>query len=96
VLATNVNGAAEVVRSRAAGCLAPERSAEGLARGLEDLLQDPPSREETRRYAEGFGWRQTAEANLALLNAAARQGYAPSRDADRTQEGRARFATAKT
>ena len=77
VLATDVNGAAELVRAPAAGRLAADRTVDCLARTFEALRGDLPAREATRRYAEGFSWRQTAEANLALLNAVARHGYSP-------------------
>jgi glycosyltransferase involved in cell wall biosynthesis len=93
VLATDVNGAAEAVQSPAAGRLAPERSVDCLARTLEELRRDLPSRDETRRYAEGFSWRQTAKANLALLNAVAKHGYAPLRSDDPRDEHRGRTVT---
>jgi glycosyltransferase involved in cell wall biosynthesis len=75
VLATDVNGAGEIVRSPAAGRLVRERTVEALGHGLDELRRTLPSRAQTRRYAEGFGWRQIAEANRALLTAAAAKGY---------------------
>ena len=75
VVATDVNGAAEVVRSRAAGLLVRMRTADALARALDRLRQAPPSREATRRYAEDFGWAPVAAANRALFDAIARSGY---------------------
>ncbi|MDB5445443.1 MAG: glycosyltransferase family 4 protein [Phenylobacterium sp.] len=75
VVATDVNGAAEVVRSRAAGLLVRMRTPDALARALDRLRQAPPSRDATRRYAEDFGWAQVAAANRALFDAVARSGY---------------------
>jgi glycosyltransferase involved in cell wall biosynthesis len=76
VVASNVNGVAEVVRAPAAGRLLRERTPAGLVAALRELRQDLPGRAATRRYAEQFGWRQVALANRALLQAAAAAGYA--------------------
>jgi glycosyltransferase involved in cell wall biosynthesis len=75
VVASDVNGTAEVVRAPAAGRLMPERTPAGLVAALSDLRRTPPAREDTRRYAEQFGWRQVGRANKALLEAAAAAGY---------------------
>jgi teichuronic acid biosynthesis glycosyltransferase TuaC len=75
VVATDVNGAAEIVRARAAGLLVRTRSGEALARAVRDLRADPPSRQATRRYAEDFGWPQVAAANRALFQAVAAAGF---------------------
>ena len=74
VVATDVNGTAEVVQSRDAGRLVPERSPAALAQALAELRADMPDRAATRRYAEQFGWLQIARANKALLTAVARAG----------------------
>lgn len=75
VVATDVNGAAEIVRSRAAGLLVRTRTAEALARAVRDLRDDLPSRAATRRYAEDFGWSQVAQANRALFQAVTEAGF---------------------
>lgn len=74
VVATAVNGAPEVVRTRAAGLLVHERTPAALLEAVRDLRADLPARHETRRYAEGFGWAEIASANRALLTAVARAG----------------------
>lgn len=71
VVATDVGGAGEIIRSPSAGRLLRERSAAALAREVESLRASMPDRAATRRYAEGFGWRPVALANRALLQAAA-------------------------
>jgi teichuronic acid biosynthesis glycosyltransferase TuaC len=75
VVATAVNGAPEVVRSRAAGVLVWERTAEGLAAAIDAIRRNAPSRAETRRYAEAFSWSEVAVANQALLRNVAACGY---------------------
>jgi teichuronic acid biosynthesis glycosyltransferase TuaC len=75
VVATNVNGAEEVVRSGAAGVLMNRRTPEGLVEALDLLRRNMPSRTETRRYAEAFSWTRIGEANKALLDGAAAAGF---------------------
>jgi glycosyltransferase involved in cell wall biosynthesis len=82
VIATDVNGASEVVRSREAGVLVAERTPRAIAEALERLRRQPPARAATRRYAEGFGWDQIAAANRAMLETAARLGYAQRHSPD--------------
>jgi glycosyltransferase involved in cell wall biosynthesis len=74
VLATDVNGTAEAVQSPAAGLLLPERTAACLTTMIGRLRADLPRREDTRRYAEQFGWGPIARANKALLTAVAAAG----------------------
>jgi glycosyltransferase involved in cell wall biosynthesis len=92
VVATNVNGAPEVVRSRAAGLLVDRRTAACLARAVDRLRQHPPLREETRRYAETFGWSQVAAANRTLLLSAAQAGYGRRHSAEIAQGARRQLA----
>lgn len=56
VVATRVNGVPEVVASRDAGRLAASRDVPHLLAALRGLLDDRPSRDDVRRYAEGFAW----------------------------------------
>lgn len=67
VIASNVWGTPEVVRSRDAGVLMPERSAAGVAQAYRDLFADHPNRAATRRYAEQFNWDATTAGQLALF-----------------------------
>jgi glycosyltransferase involved in cell wall biosynthesis len=75
VVATDVNGTGEVVRSRAAGMLMRERTPECLIETLGRLRADMPTRVDTRRYAEAFGWASIGRANGVLLKAAAAAGF---------------------
>jgi glycosyltransferase involved in cell wall biosynthesis len=68
VIATNVWGTPEVVRSREAGVLMEERSARALVQAYARLFADYPSHDATRRYAEQFGWEDTTRGQLALFS----------------------------
>jgi teichuronic acid biosynthesis glycosyltransferase TuaC len=67
VVATSIWGTPEVVRSRDAGILIPERTADAIASGVKTLFANYPDRGATRRYAEGFNWRETSEGQMALF-----------------------------
>ena len=92
VIATDVNGAREIVRSPAAGLLVRNRTATSLAAVLEKLRSSMPSREATRRYSEGFGWEEIARANRALLTAVAAAGFEHRRSVDCVREARRHLA----
>jgi teichuronic acid biosynthesis glycosyltransferase TuaC len=62
IVITDAGGAAEVVRSPAAGRIVA-REAEAFARAIADLLAAPPPGDETREAAARFTW----EANSAAL-----------------------------
>ena len=66
VLATAVGGTPEVVTAPEAGRLLHERSAAAVARAARSLFTDTATREQTRRYAEGFSWQETTEGQFAL------------------------------
>lgn len=68
VVATQVGGTAEVVTDPRVGHLLAERSAAAIAAGVRAMLQDPPPRDDVRRYAEGFSWQATTAAQLALFD----------------------------
>ena len=68
VIATNIWGTPEVVARPEAGVLMPSRSAEGLAAAYSTLFANLPAREDTRRYAEGFSWQATSEAQIDLFS----------------------------
>ena len=67
VVATRVNGVPEVVTSRRVGQLAETRDVPHLLAALRSLLDDRPSRAEVRRYAEGFSWHETTQAQCRLF-----------------------------
>ena len=68
VLATAIWGTPEVVASPDAGALVQVRSAEALAQGALQLLQNLPRREAVRAYAERFDWAATSAAQLKLFS----------------------------
>jgi glycosyltransferase involved in cell wall biosynthesis len=67
VVATRIWGTPEVVASDEVGLLVEQRSSEGLAASLRQLLASPRDRGRVRRYAEGFGWEQTSQAQVGLF-----------------------------
>jgi teichuronic acid biosynthesis glycosyltransferase TuaC len=67
VVATNIWGTPEVVRSRDAGLLIATRTADAIVSGVKTLFANYPDRSATRRYAEGFNWRETSEGQIALF-----------------------------
>ncbi len=56
VVATNVGGNGEVVSDPRAGVLTSERSVQALSDSIEHIFTNGPSREETREFAQKFGW----------------------------------------
>jgi len=67
VVASNIWGNPEVVRSPAAGRLMPERSPAGVAQAVRALFETLPDRTATRRYAEEFSWDETSRGQIALF-----------------------------
>ncbi len=68
VVASAVGGIPEVLASRNVGRLVAQRSAEGFATAIQEVLDAQLNRAEVRRYAEGFGWDRTSAQQLALFN----------------------------
>ncbi|MFQ6018874.1 MAG: glycosyltransferase family 4 protein [Kiloniellaceae bacterium] len=67
VVAANIGGTPEVVTAPAAGVLIPDRTAEAIAASVRALLASPPSRADTRAYAERFGWDETRQGTIDLF-----------------------------
>jgi glycosyltransferase involved in cell wall biosynthesis len=67
VVASNIWGNPEVVRSPDAGRLMAERTPAGLASAVRELFASPPDRTATRRYAEGFSWDDTSAGQVSLF-----------------------------
>jgi glycosyltransferase involved in cell wall biosynthesis len=67
VIASNVWGAPEIIKSPEAGVLLPDRTASAIASAAGALLAAPPSREATRVYAQGFGWQETTAGQIDLF-----------------------------
>ena len=57
-----------MVAAPEAGVLMGERSGRGVAEAVIALRGRLPSRESTRRYAEGFSWDDTTAGLLALFS----------------------------
>jgi glycosyltransferase involved in cell wall biosynthesis len=72
VVATRIWGTPEVVTPESGGVLFEPREGAALAAGVEQLLRQAPQRAAVRRYAEGFSWQQTTQAQLDLFNRLAR------------------------
>lgn len=68
VAASDVWGTSEVVNHPAAGLLLRDRSAKSVADAVRTLLASPPRREDTRAYAETFGWDSTTRGQLDLFD----------------------------
>jgi glycosyltransferase involved in cell wall biosynthesis len=66
-VATAIPGAAEAIRKPEAGRLVAERNAAGFAAAVRALLEAPPDRAATRRYAEDFGWGSTTAGQVELF-----------------------------
>ena len=67
VVATNFDGPAEIVAAPEAGRIVAEATPTGLAEAIRELLAAPPTREATRRYAEGFDWQVTTAGQIELF-----------------------------
>lgn len=78
VIASDVGGCAEAVAAPEAGRLLRDRSAHGVAAAVRELLERPPQREATRRYAERFGWGATSRGQLELFGRVAACSRGPA------------------
>jgi len=67
VIASPIPGNPEVVRSAAAGLIAGENSAAGLAAALRDWAGRIADRAATRAYAEAFSWEETSRGQLDVF-----------------------------
>ncbi|MGF1723864.1 glycosyltransferase family 4 protein [Photobacterium nomapromontoriensis] len=67
VIATNIWGTPEVVRTPEAGQLV-ERNSQSIADGITQLLGNLPSRQATRHYAEQFSWEDTSHLLYRLFS----------------------------
>lgn len=81
VVAANLDGILEIVRSENAGVIIGERSPEGIAAAVGRLLAQYPGAEATRRYAEDFRWDATSDGQIELFAAAARMDASAARSA---------------
>jgi len=68
VIASNIPGNPEVVRSPAAGLITEGNSADSIVAAARRLFADPPDRAATRAYAEHFSWDETTSGQIALFS----------------------------
>ncbi len=77
VVASNIWGNPEVVAAPQAGVLMPERSATGVAAGVNQLFGKLPDRALTRAFAERYSWDATTQGQLDLFRQILRQWPQP-------------------
>lgn len=70
VMATAVGGVAEILASEV-GRLMPSRAPEAIVAAVNSIRDGLPDRSKVRRYAERFGWQDTAAEMVRLLEMAA-------------------------
>lgn len=73
VVATNIWGNPEVVRTPEAGVIV-ERDARSIADGVRRLWANRPDRAATRAYAEQFGWDETTAGQIAVFREVVARG----------------------
>ena len=67
VVASNIPGNPEVVRTRDAGLIVKDNTPDGIAAGVRTLFDPLPDRAGTRTYAEPFSWDETTAGQLAVF-----------------------------
>jgi teichuronic acid biosynthesis glycosyltransferase TuaC len=67
VVASNIWGNPEVVKTPASGVLMEQNTPEGIACAVRTLFANLPARAATRAYAEAFSWDDTTRAQIALF-----------------------------
>jgi teichuronic acid biosynthesis glycosyltransferase TuaC len=67
VVVSNIDGFGEIVAAPEAGRILAETTPTMLAGAIRDLLDAPPHRAATRRYAEQFDWQSTTEGQINLF-----------------------------
>ena len=80
VIVSNIDGLADVVAEPEVGRILPETTPASLAAAIRELLDDPPDRAATRRYAEHFDWNSTTEGQIALFREICGKRTLSSRD----------------
>lgn len=68
------DGITDIVAAPPAGRILDEPTPACLAATILELLAAPPSRADTRRYAEGFDWRSTTNGQIELFRSIAARG----------------------
>ena len=75
VVVTDIDGMREVVQSSDGGILVESRTPEALGSGITSMLDRPPGRERTRRYAEAFSWDTTSDGQSEVFERIASSGF---------------------
>lgn len=68
VVATDIGGTPEVVADASVGRLVARRDGGAFAAATAALWKSKPDRLDVRIYAEGFSWKQTSDAQIALFS----------------------------
>src|SRR5258705_6565372 len=68
VIASNIWGNPEVVKTAASGVVMEQNTPEGIARAVRTLFANLPARTATREYAEGFSWDDTTRGQIAVFH----------------------------
>jgi glycosyltransferase involved in cell wall biosynthesis len=74
VVVTDIDGMREVVQSTDGGVLIDEHTPEALGSGIRKILDQPPGRDCTRRYAEAFSWDATSDGQIEIFDRIAASG----------------------
>jgi teichuronic acid biosynthesis glycosyltransferase TuaC len=69
VVVSDLLGITDIVGAAEAGRIIADVTPGRIADAVSALLAAPPSRADTRRYAEGFDWRSTTEGQINLFQA---------------------------
>ncbi|MCZ4240952.1 glycosyltransferase family 4 protein [Alteromonas macleodii] len=77
VVATKVWGTPEVVKTKSAGILV-DRSSDAIAKGVRQLLEEKPSRVQTRKYAEQFSWSESCDSLYRIFLSIVENKESPS------------------
>jgi teichuronic acid biosynthesis glycosyltransferase TuaC len=67
VVASNIPGNPEVVRTRDAGLITADNTPDGIVASVRALFNSLPNRSATRAYAEPFSWDETTAGQLAVF-----------------------------
>ena len=70
VVATDVGGVREIVTDHCAGRVVERRDAKELAHCVRAVLEEKHSPDQTRRFAERFGWDETSEGQMKIFELA--------------------------
>jgi teichuronic acid biosynthesis glycosyltransferase TuaC len=67
VIATNIGGVPEIIRTATAGRLMESRTPDALAKSFRDLMKNCSSQSDLRIFASNFGWNTISQAQIKLF-----------------------------